>query len=234
MVDQQRSAFHSCKYLGPLHGSRCGISVSGTAFRTVQVRGIPLQFTVDLLLNIIDRRYLCCYDFVYLRHDLQSGLSMGIAIISFRSTELARRFKMEFSGCVLQQFEGDSEHSSACSTSWFGSQGFRSNLFLHELEGFFQSNIPQEYCPWYFDEHGVRISKWKVLQSIKPENIEAIGSRWCTSSSPKSEVVNPIVSNLGQLGKGQSNMLAPLLGMRASSQRLSSCKFKWRILQRSS
>ena len=183
MVDQQRSAFHSCKDLVPLHGSRCGISVSGTAFRTVQVRGIPLQFTVDLLLNIIDRRYLCCYDFVYLMHDLQSGLSMGIAIISFRSTELARRFKMEFSGWVLQQFEGDSEHSSSCSTSWFGSQGFRSNLLLHEMEGFFQSNIPQEYGPLYFDEHGVRISKWKAIQSIKPEYIEAIGSRWCTSST---------------------------------------------------
>ena len=63
MVDQQRSAFHSCKYLGPLHGSRGGLSVSGTAFRTVQVRGIPPQLTSDLLLNIIDRRYLCCYDF---------------------------------------------------------------------------------------------------------------------------------------------------------------------------
>lgn len=135
-----------------------------TYYTTVMLGNLPPKLTAEQLLAQIDYFYPGKFDFLYLPVCFETGLNTGHAFINFRKPRTALDCKTEFHG--FSDWGLKDEESVACWTNWAKVQGKDANVEKQKKSSLIAENIPEDYKPWVFDDHGKRVPTVKLLTPI--------------------------------------------------------------------
>ncbi len=146
--------------------------------RTVHWTGISRHYTVEMLLDILDRSYKGCYDLFYFRPDLDSRGCSSHATVNFRCYSLALGFLACFNGEARSIWCMQSEVSVSFTSSWSETQGFHENMFRYHSQGSFQNHIAAQLRPHVFDEDGIRIANSRLGELFQLLYSHPVVGRW--------------------------------------------------------
>jgi hypothetical protein len=145
--------------------------------RTVHWTGISRHYTVEMLLDILDRCYKGCYDLFYFRPDLDSR-APSHATVNFRCYSLALGFLACFNGEARSIWCMQTEVSVSFTSSWSETQGFHENMFRYHSQGSFQNHIAAQLRPHVFDEDGIRIANSRLGELFQLLYSHPVVGRW--------------------------------------------------------
>ncbi|KAM3127546.1 hypothetical protein pb186bvf_020332 [Paramecium bursaria] len=74
---------------------------------TIMIKNIPNKYTIQLLIDLIDKNYKSSYDFLYLPIDFKNRCNMGYAFINFVETKVLERFHYDFQGKKWPHFNSE-------------------------------------------------------------------------------------------------------------------------------
>lgn len=74
---------------------------------TVYIKNIPNKYTLNCVLQTIQKNHSDNFDFFYLPIDFQNKCNVGYAFINFVKPEYIRAFFLEFNGKKWKKFNSD-------------------------------------------------------------------------------------------------------------------------------
>jgi len=114
---------------------------------TLMLRHVPSEFNRAMLLEILDKTFLGCYDFVYLPINFETSQGFGFAFINFTDgaqAERAREYFQGFSSWGVPCRE-------ACETCWSDPyQGLAANIERYRNSPVMHESVPSEHKPILF------------------------------------------------------------------------------------
>jgi len=132
-----------------------GADQKATPWTTVMMRNVPLSYTCDSLINLLESKgFSRWFDFVYLPINFTKCLGVGYAFINLITPERAEEFILAFEG-----FDGwDSSFSkTACAMHWSVCQGLSENINRYRNSPLMSQDVPAFYKPVLLED-GVRVS----------------------------------------------------------------------------
>ena len=129
---------------------------------TVVLTGLPKTLNAEVLLSLLDKEYLGCYDYFYLPMDEDKFTNTGIAYINFRDHDKAVECQRYFAG--FSAWPGGHFSDRTCRAQWSSIQGYEANIQRQQkLKDWVNSNLPEDCKPMVFDEHGLRLPTLDVF-----------------------------------------------------------------------
>jgi len=129
---------------------------------TVVLTGLPKTLNAEILLSLLDDRFLGCYDYFYLPMDVDKLENTGLAYINFREHDKAVECHRYFHG--FNAWPGGHFSERICKASFSSIQGYERNIEKQQnLKDWVNCNMPEDCKPMVFDEHGTRLPTMDVF-----------------------------------------------------------------------
>lgn len=121
--------------------------VQPTRRTTVMLRGIPIEYTRALLVEmLLAHGYEKKFNLVYMPMDFQNKVGLGYAFINFESTEIAEAFFEKFDGFKDWAMSSD----RVCELRWSDVQGLDAHFERYRNSPVMHESVPDEYQPAIF------------------------------------------------------------------------------------
>jgi hypothetical protein len=149
-----------------------GADPKAPQWTTVMMRNIPLSFTCDSLIDLLESEgYSGWFDFVYVPIKRTEEFGVGYGFVNLTSAERAEEFMLAFEG-----FDGwaSSDSEEPCSMRWSICQGLSENISRYRNSPFMRDAVPAFYKPVLLKD-GVRIpfpKPTKPLRTLRHRNFK--------------------------------------------------------------
>ncbi|CAE7595833.1 ML3 [Symbiodinium natans] len=134
---------------------------------TVVLTGLPKTLNAEILLDLLDKEFPCCYDFFYLPMYLDQLENTGLAYINFRDHEKALECQHYFEGSINW---GGHISDRPCKAQWSSIQGYEANITRHRKAAWNDKNLPEDCKPMAFDEQGRRLPPQEVFTPLHAQD----------------------------------------------------------------
>ena len=134
---------------------------------TVVLTGLPKTLNAEILLELLDREFSCCYDFFYLPMYLDQLENTGLAYINFRDHAMAVECQRYFEGSIDW---GGHLSDRPCKAQWSSIQGYDANITRQRTADWIRKNLPEDCKPMAFDEQGRRLPTLDVFTPLKTDS----------------------------------------------------------------
>jgi len=142
-----------------------GNSPKAPQWTTVMLRNIPLSYTCDSLIDLLESMGFSPWvDFVYVPVKRTEALGVGYSFVNLTTPERAEEFKLAFEGFDAWP---SSSSRTACTTHWSVCQGLRENVRRYRNSPLMSDDVPAFVKPVLL-KNGVRIPFAQPTKKVRP------------------------------------------------------------------
>lgn len=122
---------------------------------TVMLRNIPNKYTREMLIHVLNKRFLGKYDFMYLPIDFNNKCNVGYGFVNFRTPETCHMFILHFHGVSVRKSLPGFNSKKVCEVTPARVQGLLDNVRrLQNSPVMSQLKDHPDWLPVLFDVDG--------------------------------------------------------------------------------